>query len=309
MKGCKLVLLVLALVGTMSLSFRRSAVIQKQSLIARRPLLSSYGDDEGSGISLKVLGVGAVVVLGVFGADIFSNLGGAMQSAKQTQVMTSGGPAGVLKGDENRGSLTRLSRREINEKLSQIPVFYVTQGSNEGISIQDGVGFLFVEKGDADAFAKRTGGANVNAATMDDVFFTLIEKKTKLSLVTGIAGKSDPSATYHLQPSSTQLAQTTNEFKAAHPNDVPLFRVTNMAFEKKNGLEVPVFLRKEDALSAYSRLQESKDKGSELKAPDVQVTSVLDLVRLFGTGGFEGRALEVYPSMEAIEQARALIVG
>ena len=273
--------------------------------------LRAYDDDENRGIPLKALGAGALIIFGVFGSDVFGQLARTAQSAKQLQVAstTATSESSNLKGSENVGSMTRLNRREINAKLSQIPIFFATD-SNGGIYTSNGVGSLFVEKQDAEKLARSANGLQVQAATLDDLFYTLIEKKTKLTIVEGIVGKSDSTAKYQLQPSSSQFQQTTAEFQASHTNDIPLFRIASLAFEKPNGLEVPLFLRREDALSAYERLQKTKttaSSSSDMKSPEVQVTSLLDLVKLFNTGGFEGRALEVYPSMDAIEDARALI--
>ena len=305
-------LLVSLLLVNFSFSFRVHS-LWKVSTTTRqqRTTLRAYGDDEDKGIPLKALGAGALIIFGVFGSDVFNQLGRTAQSAKQLQVATTSSStpeSSNLKGSDNVGSMTRLNRREINAKLSQIPIFFAT-GSDGGIYTENGFGSLFVEKKDAEILARSTNGLQVQAATLDDLFYTLIEKKTKLTLVEGVAGKSDPSAKYQFQPSSSQFQQTTTEFQASHPHDIPLFRVTNLAFEKPNGLEVPLFLRREDALSAYERLQSSKTNSPDMKSPDVQVTSLLDLVKLFNTGGFEGRALEVYPSMDAIEDARALIRG
>ena len=120
-------------------------------------------------------------------------------------------------------------------------------------------------------------------------------------------------------PSPAQVAFTSDAWRTGHgENDIPLFRVANLAFSKKEGLEIPLFFRREDALTAYDRLQASKKEQAtstgaislaliEDKPADVQVTSLLDLVTLFNTGGFESRALEIYPSMESMEQASSLI--
>ena len=43
--------------------------------------------------------------------------------------------------DSTRGAMTRLTRKEINLKLQQIPVFFVTEENAEtSILVQDGIG-------------------------------------------------------------------------------------------------------------------------------------------------------------------------
>jgi hypothetical protein len=149
---------------------------------------------------------------------------------------------------------------------------------------------------DADAYAKSlpSESLSVKATALDDAFYTLIQKKTKLSsFVEGVAAGADPSATYLLQPSLLQMQNVPEEWKQTHtPNDVPLFRVSTLAFSKSEGLEFPLFTRKEDAIAAFERLQSSKkaeDPSSTVKQAELQVTSILDLVQLFSMGGFEGR--------------------
>jgi hypothetical protein len=285
--------------------------------------LAAYGDsdDQGGGLSLKVLGILGVGIVGVFGTGLFSDLGGAI---KRVEVESRTASTSTLKNSEVRGSMTRLTRREINDKLRQVPIFFVQDQGTGGIYIVDGIGKIFTDKADADELARGKAGVKVSATTADDIFYTLIERKIKLgSFVEGVAGKCDTSAQYLLVPSAKELSQTSPEWQSSHHDDIPLFRVANLAFEKEGGLEIPLFLNREDALSSYGRLQDVKksrttnsgssssasDTSSSLAPPTVQETSLRDLVQLFSSGGFEGRALEIYPSMESIESARSLILG
>jgi hypothetical protein len=92
-----------------------------------------------------------------------------------------------------------------------------------------------------------------------------------------------------------------------------------------------LFLNKEDALNSYQRLLDSKQSNSNADSRStsndkqqqqslslssssssivqaneviVQVTSLYDMIDLFSSGGFEGRAIEFYPSVDAINYAR-----
>ena len=132
-------------------------------------------------------------------------------------------------------------------------------------------------------------------------------KNIKLgSYIEGVVGASDPSAQYILKASLKELDNTPSQWKSLHDaNDVPLYRINNLAFEKNTGLEIPIFTRKEDALSAYNRLLESK-QDNKLGDPSFQILSTADLLQLFGTGGFEARSLELYPSMNSVESYQKL---
>lgn len=189
-------------------------------------------------------------------------------------------------------------------------MFFATSDNGASIYTAEGKGFLFSEKEDAEKFASNQQGLKVSATSLDDVFFTLYEKKAKIGkFITGVSSTSDPSAAYVLQGSSGQIAKTSDEWKQNHPADFPLFRVPNLVFSKEEGLEIPLFTRKEDALLAFEKLQETKaQEGKPIsKEPEVQVTSLLDIVALFESGGFQSRSIEFYPSMESLEAARAIM--
>lgn len=268
----------------------------------------AYGEEEKPVFSVANLVVLSIGIVGVFGTGFLTSFKDILGSARPQDPS-----APIIRSDSvetNRGSLTKLTRREINNKLAQIPVFFAVKESG-AIYTADGAGYFFTEMEDAESFIKSKSDKKlkVSATTLDDAFFTLIEKKTKLgAFVEGVSALADPSAEYFLRPSLKQVDGAPSEWKTSHgTTDVPLFRIPTLAFTEESGLEFPLFTRKEDALAAFERLQASKNKGSEAADPQVQVTSLLDLVKLFSTGGFEGRALEVYPGMEAIESARLLM--
>lgn len=312
-----------ASVGNIGTIVPSNDIQSKKSLTALQ-LSNNYGDDEKKGLSLKVLVIGFVGIVGLYGTDVFSTFNQAATTAKtfsSDQQKQKSGVSALKEGNENRGALTRLTRREINEKLQQVPVFFATaKDGNKAIYVEDSAGLIFTNKEEADNYVKGKDGLEVSATSLDDLFYTLIQKKTKMGkFVDGIAGRSDPKAVYKIMPSPAQVAFTSDAWRTGHgENDIPLFRVANLAFSKKEGLEIPLFFRREDALTAYDRLQASKKEQAtstgaislaliEDKPADVQVTSLLDLVTLFNTGGFESRALEIYPSMESMEQASSLI--
>lgn len=269
---------------------------------------NNSGSDK-SGIPLKAIPILFLGFFGLFGSDIFNSIGelsGILKEQSTPQAETRNLKETSSEG--KRGKLTRLTRKEINEKLAQVPLFYAAK-ENGAVFTEGNVGKFFPERSQAQAYVDSLKGKDVklSATTMDQVYYPLIAKQQKLgSFIAGVAGVSDPTATYVLEPTADEAKQVPADWAQRHENDLPLYRVEGLAFQKPEGLEIPVFLRKEDALLTYSRLRESKPS---LKTdPELQVFSVLDLVKLFSTGGFEGRAVEVYPSMEAVEAARTLIM-
>ena len=211
-----------------------------------------------------------------------------------------------------RGALTRLTKRELHAKLAQVPVFVVRDG-NGAIVISDAdTGSIFFSKRDADENAKIAKPAKVSATTFDELYFSLVAKKDKPSVYEGIVAKSNPSATYKLVAPSSTCSDIPVEWKATHSeNDVPLYRVSNLAFEDPAGLILPLFINKADAVSSFDRLQTSKAKAEGAaevkKSPEILTTSILDLINLFQTGGFESRAFEIFPDVDTIREAKEMM--
>ena len=272
------------------------------------PLYAQQSDE--AAFPLKSLAIGLLAGVGVFGTSIVGLIGKAGQENQQMKVVPKlKNKSSGEKEASRRGALTRLTRREINTKLRQIPVFFTTKDQTKGLAVyidEDGRGMFFSDARDAEVYAKQQGdGVRVSVTTMDDVWYTLIEKKTKLgvSYITGVAGASSPDATYVLNPSAEELKNLGGTaWIESNPSDIPLYRIQKLAFQKEEGLEIPLFLSKADGLSSYERLQASK--GDTMVGPAVvQETSLKKMLGIFSQGGIEGRALEFYPSADIIVQA------
>ena len=251
----------------------------------------NYGtnDDDRASLPLTSVLVGFVAILGVFGTGFISTFGSAAKQQNAPKLKNTS-------EKESRGAMTRLTRREINKKLSNVPVFYPLD-NNGGIFVKDGVGKIYTDINEAQVAAKN-GNNNIGVGTLDDVYYTLIEKKTKLATyLGGTIGKSDFTAQYYLNSPDT--------------NDVVLYRMPKLAFQKDEGLELPLFLDKEDAVSSYKQLLENKKTTSNTMTkdesiPDVEVTSLKKIVdSIFAVGGIESRAFEFYPSLKSIEYTQS----
>lgn len=303
---------------------KQGYIFQSLSTSSSNPILfdryRDYDVDKKPGGRKLILAF--VAGIGIFGVGFLGPINGFikdfMGSQRQDISKTS-----LKKSSEElsgRGSLTRLTRREINSKLAQIPIFFVENGDGT-VYINGGTGLFFVTKLDAEKFAQDNNLKSISATTLDDVYFTLLEKKTKLGsdFIQGVTRRADPTAAYILVSSPTQLQYMSQEWKNSHANDLPLYRVKGLAFSKEEGLELPLFLRKEDALTSYNRLLESKKRQSEEFVPltmetidgndIIQVTSLKDLIFRFTTGGFEGRSLEIYPDVSAVSDAMSLMTN
>lgn len=279
------------------------------------PLRSSL-DDEGGGLSLKTLGVAAFLGIGVFGGGFLSSLSGigkdvALEAKRSAESRSKGVPSSA---SSSRGALTKLTRREINAKLAQVPVFFVKNQAGGVYTDEGGEGKFFETKADAEKFASAMGGGQVGAATMDEVYYPLLKKSQKLSVSGPIAANSNAEGKYALVPPESEVKKAGGPtFTEKHPSDFPLYRVPKLAFSKETGFEFPLFTEISSATGAYERLQEDKvEKGGKtqqqevVRPEDYQITSLLDVVELWSVGGSEGRTLEIYPSMEEISNYKSL---
>lgn len=266
---------------------------------------------------MKTLGVAFFLGVGVFGGGFLSTLGGIGKDvALEAKRSAEGKSKGVsTSASSSRGALTKLTRREINAKLAQVPVFFVKNPAG-GVYIDEaGEGKFFETKSEAEKYAAKCGSV-VGAATMDEVFYPLLKKSQKLSVSGPIAANSKPEGKYVLVPLDSELKNAGGAaFTGKHPADFPLYRVPKLAFNREpSGLEFPLFTEISSATGAYERLQEDKaEKGGKptqqqekVRPEDYQVTSLLDVVELWGVGGSEGRTLEIYPSMDEINNYKSL---
>jgi len=146
----KLLILLLLLLNN-TLSFKSNIVIRKQLLsksydinnksISYRKnlsLLSYTSDEENKGISPKILGLIVILGLGIFGSGFIGTINGALKETSNEKVLKKS-----IEG-ESRGSMTKLTRREINVKLQQLPLFYATKDGS--VYIEDGIIYLFIYK-------------------------------------------------------------------------------------------------------------------------------------------------------------------
>eukprot|EP01035_Chromulina_nebulosa_P019568 gene19568-25468_t len=198
---------------------------------------------------------------------------------------------------------------EVNNKLSQIPVFYIATDKGIYVDSKDNVGLIFFDYDEALKYYEslNSNEFKLSGSTFDDVYYPLIAKKQKLGnfMSNKDVALSDPSCKYILKPSQRQISQTSDSWKEKFTTtDIPMFRVRNLAFTKPEGLEFPLFLWRDDAITSYQRLNNEKSNKADI---EIQESSLTDILELFSTGGFETRSLEFYPSMDSIEKVREMI--
>jgi len=189
----------------------------------------------------------------------------------------------VIKNYESK--FDALSTAKIQQKLRNLPVFYLT---NDGI-IDTKIYFSF-----NDAKSAVNGiSASVKVTTLDQILYPLILKRvivkasssTPAEIRQAIEASSDRQFT--LSPSTSALKDAKDTGTSLKENDIPLFVVERLAFASNEGAQVPLFLEKNDAVTSYNRLRESG--GNKLPAdPVIRTTSLLDVLVSMERGTRQG---------------------
>ena len=247
------------------------------------PISNTQSENNGPGL---ITGIFAAGVLLFFAASAIlpllevsstapvanSNLGNSVVTRQD----------GAVKNYESK--FDALSKTKIQEKLSNLPVFYLV---NDG-KMSDKIYFSFNE-----AEAAAAEGSTVKVTTLDQVLYPLILKqgKVKTSSPTPTAIKlaieTASETQYTLIPSTSALKDAKDTGTTLQPNDIPLFIVDRLAFASDTGAQVPLFLERNDAITSYNRLRESG--GNKLPAdPVVRTSSLLDVLDSMERGTRQG---------------------
>ncbi|CAM9234041.1 unnamed protein product [Choristocarpus tenellus] len=274
--------------------------------ISRASTVVCMAQEEGT--SFKNIAVASVLLVATFGASVlpFLSAGPETGSASKTVRVVQEDGTEIIKG-----SLTAMSRAEIQKKLSQLPVFFLRE-SNGAVHLKNGEGLFFMSPEDAKAkLAALTNSENIRVAatTLDDVFFPLVLKKGANAKPVGAetSGISDTSAKYHLVARSEQLEKASKlqeTLVEIQKDDVPVWIADTLAFQGVGRIKIPLFTNYSDLETSWERLKASGSKSAA--APRVQVTTIAEVVRKMEKGGGDNRMLEFFADMEAIDQAEKL---
>eukprot|EP00611_Tribonema_gayanum_P026424 TRINITY_DN6293_c0_g1_i1.p1 TRINITY_DN6293_c0_g1~~TRINITY_DN6293_c0_g1_i1.p1 ORF type:complete len:359 (-),score=129.59 TRINITY_DN6293_c0_g1_i1:174-1223(-) len=283
---------------------------------AARTLRMAEGKASGASVAFVLVALALFV-----GASVMTLL-----NAPPPAATSSYAPQGTVKVTTEsgrvvqRGALTSLTRGEIQKKLSQLPVFYISNAQGGAYVGGDGVGRFYMSADDAAADlaalsdAAAPSALSVAATTLDDVWYPLIARKASQSAPSGAgaAARSDPSATYRLVASKAQAAHADEVLPTWRGSEeegaVPLWIADRLAFAGGYGggkVKIPLFTTLEDLNASWARLKGDAG-GSGAPTPAVQVSSLQATVSKFERGGGDARLLEFYPDIESIEAAEKL---
>ena len=119
--------------------------------------------------SVLVLTVGIVGVIWIIFCFLFTRFTKNDRSKRESAIEV------TYDESPDRGAMTRLTKREVNNKLNQVPAFYV-KNSNNGVYIDSGnnadVGYFFIEKEDCEKYAEasKLNKNDVRATTLGSHF-------------------------------------------------------------------------------------------------------------------------------------------
>lgn len=192
---------------------------------------------------------------------------------------------GKSKLQNYQSSFDALSPAKVQEKLSNLPVFYLGASDGAG-AIGDSFYLSFSE---AESAAKSSSGQSVKVTTLNEVLYPLILKRgsTKATSATPAEIRSARDASegrpYKLVPSAAALSDA-NGITLSKEGDIPLFVVERLAFAGNDGRpQVPLFTEKGDAVTSYARLRESG--GNKLpEEPTIRTTTLLDVLESMEKG-------------------------
>ena len=262
------------------------------------PSTKLYMSDEKEGPGL----VQSIFISGVLLFFVASAFAPLTLLQDQTPSSLSLGDSVVTTQDGNKlksyqSKLDALSEAKIQEKLSNIPVFYLADDNGIGNSF-----YLSYNQAKNEASDKI-----VKVTTLDQVMFPLILKEgnTKANNKTPMeiksARQSVDERTYKLVASKAALNDGDMSLKEGN---IPLFVVEKLAFASNDGKpQVPLFTEKGDGIVSYSRLRESG--GNKLpEVPSIRTTTLQDVLESMQKGTRPGVGqLEFYANADDVIKA------
>lgn len=263
-------------------------------------------DNEGPG-PLVSLGILFIMVLFV-GSGLLPLLdGGGRDLSIADSVVTRQDAPQKLKNYEF--SQDRLSRASIQEKLSAIPVFYLSKGGE----METNIYMSYVEANEA---AANNEGVTVKATSLDQVMYPLILKRGRMRMApppvevekaeAELSSNPDNAKTYRLVASKAALTQAKEFNMDLAANDIPLFVADRLAFASSKGPQLPLFVDKDDCVLSYKRLRGGKQSLPE--QPNIRTATLLDELYSMEKGTRPGVSqLAFYATADDVTKAAEMV--
>lgn len=237
----------------------------------------------------------AARILGATGAALLSvgayvSIGDELARNGATQMLNAPAPIGVLAA--RAAGFTGLS---VSEKLSQVPVFAVTNASGQPyLANTDGsgsqVGYIFFSHLDAlnmlKDMQKNPGASDARVYIMGlDKAYEMVKAKPTPSGIRGSGGE-ELTMVFRFFPDSRQVKHAQGllrKLRIKQPIDgVPVFVAKGLTVRKGSDTVVPLFLTKEDVDAAWAKLH-GNDKSLPSSAT-IEVGNLLYIIQQMESG-------------------------
>jgi hypothetical protein len=183
----------------------------------------------------------------------------------------------------------RYSRKTVEEKLSQVPVFAVTNESGQPFlaAMERGlqVGLIFFDPSDAAKMLedlKRSSGKEAEDARIFvmglDRAFEMVKSKPQPSGLRGPHG-DELKMVFRFYPNQQQVdyaRSLAKKTKQPLVRGVPCFVAKGLTLRKGKEFVIPIFLDKRDLDEAWSRLRQ--DMSDLPKQPEVEVGDLIEVI-------------------------------
>ncbi|KAL7552905.1 hypothetical protein ACHAWF_016157 [Thalassiosira exigua] len=251
--------------------------------------MSGGTDDEGPGLVTAVFisGVLLFFVASAFAPlmDFASISPSARDLSLGDAVATRQGAGRAGKLDNYRSKFDALSPKRVQQKLRNLPVFYLSVDDGSGRAVLGEKIFMSYDQAAEAAKDGSSSGTSVGvkATTLDRVLYPLILKREGAAQSNDVpleireAGSAPSGPTYRLVPSAASMADAT-AVSLKEGTDIPLYVAERLAFASDDsGARVPLFAERGDAVSSYARLRESG--GNQLpEEPTIKTTTLSDVL-------------------------------
>lgn len=239
-----------------------------------------------------------LIIIGVLG---FGFLFGALFPLINNGLRTG------MAGESMSGAATGMKQKELDERLSKVPAFAVTddKGTPYVAEVEgQNKGFFFLDPDAAESYAARVrelkAGApvGVRPTTLDAAIKYVKSSQDKADPFEIVPiGEQVKIADSIQSPSSCDICWGSEGVK----KKVPVFWVQGLGLQSEDSSAVvtPVFFDENDAIKFWKQINKDKE-------PQIEVFDLAALIKKMKKGGTtEFRKVAFYPSRKAVETAQA----
>ena len=211
----------------------------------------------------------------------------------------------------NTANSSKFSKKNLSQKLSQVPVFAVTNATGQPYlannSNGEQIGLIFFSEEDALAMLKSM--QKTHQALEARIYIMGLDKAYRMVLSnassSGIQGNlgQELKMIFRFYPDQKQIKHANSIKKNLNPIDgfkgVPVFIAEGLTIRKGGEEIIPIFLTKEDLDESWSTM--CKYNPDQPLKPKIMVSNLLDLVSKMESSPQEFESFGFFPSSESVD--------